>query len=163
MYYRIITLSTGAVLDDRGGKVGPNHTIVKKAGLQNDVYNAWDKFRTWTLKKVDGGYRIKTLSTGAVLDDCGGKVGDNHKIITYVGLQDNVYNEWDKHRTWNLVKVDGGYRIKTLSTGAVLDDCGGKVGDGHIVITSIGLQDDVYNEWDKHRTWNFKPVELKTK
>eukprot|EP01121_Diplochlamys_sp_Union-15-3_P022189 TRINITY_DN936_c0_g1_i3.p1 TRINITY_DN936_c0_g1~~TRINITY_DN936_c0_g1_i3.p1 ORF type:complete len:354 (-),score=80.21 TRINITY_DN936_c0_g1_i3:45-1106(-) len=160
-YYRIKTVSTGAVLDDRGGKVGDGHTVTTNVGLQDDVYNTYDKHRTWTFKKVDGGYRIKTLSTGAVLDDRGGKVGDGHKIITNVGLQDDVYNTYDKHRTWNLVKVDGGYRIKTLSTGAVLDDCGGKVGDGHTVTTNVGLQDDVYNDADKHRTWNFVPVELK--
>eukprot|EP01121_Diplochlamys_sp_Union-15-3_P022186 TRINITY_DN936_c0_g1_i11.p1 TRINITY_DN936_c0_g1~~TRINITY_DN936_c0_g1_i11.p1 ORF type:complete len:139 (-),score=36.77 TRINITY_DN936_c0_g1_i11:45-461(-) len=106
-------------------------------------------------------YRIKTVSTGAVLDDRGGKVGDGHKIITNVGLQDDVYNDYDKHRTWIFKKVDGGYRLKTLSTGAVLDDCGGKVGDGHNITTHAGLQDDVYNDYDKHRTWNFVPVELK--
>eukprot|EP01121_Diplochlamys_sp_Union-15-3_P022188 TRINITY_DN936_c0_g1_i2.p1 TRINITY_DN936_c0_g1~~TRINITY_DN936_c0_g1_i2.p1 ORF type:complete len:116 (-),score=14.63 TRINITY_DN936_c0_g1_i2:53-400(-) len=50
-------------------------------------------------------YRIKTVSTGAVLDDRGGKVGDGHKIITNVGLQDDVYNDLAQVLYWMIVVV----------------------------------------------------------
>ena len=39
-------------------------------------------------------YTIKACSTGAVLDDCVGKVGSNNTIITFPGLQDDVYNQF---------------------------------------------------------------------
>ena len=149
--YRI-ACSTGAVLDARDGKVGPNYTIITTVELSNNVYDEYSIQRTWTIVSVNGGYRIKTCSTGAILDTCGGKVGPNQSVTTFVGLQEDIYNVYDINRTWNIVSVNGGYRIKTCSTSAVLDDCGGKVG------SYVGLQDDVYNTYDKHRTWTFIPV-----
>jgi hypothetical protein len=86
-------------------------------------------------------YIIKSVGAGTVLDDWGGKVGENSAALMPDDKPDLL------NRIWTLVKAGQGFRIKNAGAGTVLDDWGGKVGEDSAAL----MPDDDPNF--KNRIW----------
>ena len=91
-------------------------------------------------------YRIKSTK-GTVLDDWGGKTGENSAALQ----PDNV--PLSANRKWQFIPTNtqGYYRIKSTK-GTVLDDWAGKTGEN-----SAALQPDDVPE-SENRKWEFIAV-----
>ncbi|HBH73693.1 MAG TPA: hypothetical protein DDY43_09675 [Synechococcales bacterium UBA10510] len=64
-------------------------------------------------------YKIKSVGHGTVLDDWGGKVGEDSAAFQPDDTPTSL------HCTWTLIKTERGFRIKSVGHGTVLDDWGG--------------------------------------
>lgn len=90
-------------------------------------------------------YRIKSVGHGTVLDDWGGKTGENSAALQPDDAPEST------NRVWKLIPNTKGFRIKSVGHGTVLDDWGGKTGE-----KSAALQpDDVPGS--VNRTWILIP------
>ncbi len=90
-------------------------------------------------------YRIQSVGHGTVLDDWGGKTGQDSAALQ---PDDSPFSP---QRTWVLVPNAGGFRIRNVGHSTVLDDWGGKTGEN-----SAALQPDDLPE-HLNRTWVLVP------
>ncbi|MDF2802734.1 MAG: hypothetical protein K0S61_2637, partial [Anaerocolumna sp.] len=103
------------------------------SALSQDITNIINFYVPNSNNKVLFGtkYRIKSVGNGTVLDDWGGKTGEDS-----AALQPDT-SATSLNRTWILIPNSKGFRIKSVGHGTVLDDWGGKTGEN-----SAALQPD---------------------
>ena len=89
-------------------------------------------------------YRIKNVSHGTVLDDWGGKTGENLAALMPDDSPDSL------NRTWTLIPNTHGFRIKS-GNNVVLDDWGGKTGEDSAALMPDDSPDFL------NRTWTLIP------
>jgi hypothetical protein len=141
-----IKSTKGTVLDDWGGKTGENSAALQHDDTPDSNNRKWQLIPvTLDVPVANLWYRIKSTK-GTVLDDWGGKTGENS-----AALQPDDVPE-SNNRKWKLVPVGNGwFRIKSTK-GTVLDDWAGKTGQN-----SAALQpDDVPDS--NNRKWELVPV-----
>ncbi|WP_289018859.1 RICIN domain-containing protein [uncultured Desulfobacter sp.] len=110
--------------------------------------NAWSQQTSALSPEVSNlfAYRIKNVTHNTVLDDWGGKIGQNSAALEPDNNPDCL------NRAWVLIPNTKGFRIKSVAHGTVLDDWGGR----HTGIDSASLQRDD-NPEHENRTWNIIP------
>jgi hypothetical protein len=88
-------------------------------------------------------YRIKSVGHKTVLDDWGGKTGENSASLQPDDTPKSL------NRIWILTPNANGFRIKSVGHGTVLDDWGGKTGKNSAALQPDDTPDSL------NRTWTF--------